>query len=169
LLVDPAGKLPGWQRTVGDQGDRDLKFFDAVLASLREEYKVDDRRVYCTGHSNGGAFTYLLWAARGDVFAAFAPSAAPAGRNLRELKPKPVIHIAGENDTLVKFAWQKQTMDEIRKRNGCANEGKAWAKFCTWYDSKERAPVVTYIHPGTHKFPSEAPEVVVRFFKEVLN
>jgi polyhydroxybutyrate depolymerase len=167
LLVDPAGKQPGWQRTVGDQSDRDLKFFDVVFASLRKEYKVDGRRVYCTGHSNGGAFTYLLWAARGDEFAAFAPSAAPAGRSLRDLKPKPVLHIAGENDNLVKFAWQKQTMDEIRKRNGCATEGKAWAKYCTWYESKDHAPVVTYVHPGTHKFPSEAPPVVVKFFKEI--
>src|SRR5262245_38937988 len=34
-LTDPEGKLPGWQPNVGDQGDRDLKFFDAVLASLK--------------------------------------------------------------------------------------------------------------------------------------
>jgi len=33
-LTDPEGKKPGWQSAVGDQGDRDLKFFDAVLASL---------------------------------------------------------------------------------------------------------------------------------------
>ena len=32
-LTDPQGKLAGWQKTFGDQGDRDLKFFDAVLAT----------------------------------------------------------------------------------------------------------------------------------------
>ncbi|MCB1064357.1 MAG: hypothetical protein KDN20_15745, partial [Verrucomicrobiae bacterium] len=31
-LTDPEGKKPGWQGRPGDQGDRDLKFFDAVLA-----------------------------------------------------------------------------------------------------------------------------------------
>src|SRR5262245_54493239 len=31
-LTDPEGKLPGWQPNVGDQGDRDVKFFEAVLA-----------------------------------------------------------------------------------------------------------------------------------------
>ena len=66
-LSDPQGKLPGWQKTFGDQGDRDLKFFDAVLATLKKDYKVDEKRIYATGHSNGGGFTYLLWAARGDV------------------------------------------------------------------------------------------------------
>src|SRR5438034_8032471 len=56
-LTDPEGKLPGWQSTIGDQNDRDLKFFDAVLASLKSDYKVDERQVYSTGHSNGGGFT----------------------------------------------------------------------------------------------------------------
>ena len=66
-ITDPEGKLAGWQRTPGDQGDRDFKFFDAVLATMKEKYKVDSKRIYCTGHSNGGAFTYLLWANRPEV------------------------------------------------------------------------------------------------------
>src|SRR5438477_4485760 len=37
LLTDPEGKRPGWQSAPGGQGDRDLKFFDAVLASLKSE------------------------------------------------------------------------------------------------------------------------------------
>src|SRR5262245_2152592 len=39
--TDPKGKQPGWQYHVGDQGDRDLHFFDAVLTDLRHRYKVD--------------------------------------------------------------------------------------------------------------------------------
>src|SRR5262249_24828108 len=31
-LTDPQGNRPGWQAAVGDQKDRDLKFFDATLA-----------------------------------------------------------------------------------------------------------------------------------------
>ena len=74
--TDPDGKQPGWQRLAGDQQDRDFKFFDAVLADLKKDYKVDAKRVYATGHSNGGGFTYLLWSTRGDIFAAMGPSAA---------------------------------------------------------------------------------------------
>lgn len=96
-LTDPEGKRAGWQKEVGDQGDRDLKFFDTMLESLKKDYKVDTRRIYATGHSNGGAFTYLLWAARGDRFAAFAPSAAATSReHLSQFKPKPVLHVAGD-------------------------------------------------------------------------
>lgn len=78
-LTDAEGKKAGWQRRPGDQGDRDLKFFDAVLASLKRDYPIDGRRVYATGHSNGGAFVYLLWATRGDALAACAPVATAAG------------------------------------------------------------------------------------------
>lgn len=166
-LTDPEGKKPGWQSTVGDQGDRDLKFFDAVLASMKEKHKIDERRIYSTGHSNGGGFTYLLWAARGDVFAAVAPSAAAAGRSAKDLKPKPVMHIAGENDELVKFAWQQLAMTHLRTLNDCG-EGTPWHdhKLCTVYSSKSGNPVVTMIHPGTHKYPDEAPPLIVKFFKE---
>src|ERR1017187_5426682 len=96
-LTDPEGKRAGWQSVTGAQGDRDLKFFDAMLASIRKDYRVDDKRIYATGHSNGGGFTYLLWAARGEQFAAFAPSSAAAARNLGKLKPTPVMHVAGED------------------------------------------------------------------------
>lgn len=164
-LTDPEGKKPGWQHGLGDQGDRDLKFFDAVLAALKTEYHVDEKRLYATGHSNGGGFTYLLWAARGDRFAAFAPSAAAAPRLLDQLKPKPVLHVAGENDPLVKFAWQQQTLNALRKINECG-AGQPWAKDCTLYESKLGAPVVTFIHPGTHQFPATAPAIIVKFFKQ---
>ncbi len=166
--TDPDGKKPGWQKTVGDQEDRDLKFFDAVLASLKKDYKIDERRVYATGHSNGGGFTYLLWAARGDVFAAVAPCAAGAGgaRGFKDVKPKPVLHVAGEKDPVVPFAGQKRTMDAVRALNGCDAEGEKWATNCTLYPSKAGTPFVAMIHPGNHKFPVEAPELIVKFFQE---
>jgi polyhydroxybutyrate depolymerase len=163
-LTDPEGKRAGWQRTVGDQNDRDLKFFDAVLATLKKDYRLDAKRIYAAGHSNGGAFAYLLWAARGEVSAAVAPSGAAAPRLLKDLKPKPVLHVAGETDPLVRFQWQKLTIDAIRKLNGCG-EGKRWGEHCTLYPSKAGTPVVTYIHPGGHQFPADAPAIIVRFFK----
>jgi polyhydroxybutyrate depolymerase len=165
-LTDPEGKKPGWQRTPGDQGDRDLKLFDAVLASLKKSHKVDETRIYSTGHSNGGGFTYLLWAARGDVFAAVAPSAAAAARNRDALKPKPVLHLAGEKDTLVKYEWQQAMIAHLRKLNGCGEEGKKDGDLVTVYASPSGTPVWTYIHPGGHQFTADAPKVIVKFFKE---
>ena len=167
-LTDPEGKKPGWQSSPGDQGDRDLKFFDAVLAHLKDTYKVDTKRIFSTGHSNGGGFTYLLWQQRPDVFCALAPSAAAAARlgAGAVFKPKPLMHIAGTNDPLVKYAWQEVMMTKVKQVNGCDDEGKPWAKDCTLFPSKTGTPFIAFIHPGDHKFPEEAPPLIVKFFKE---
>ncbi len=164
-LTDPRGNEPGWQAAPGDQGDRDLKFFDAVRARLKQDYDVDAKRIYCTGHSNGGGFTYLLWLARGDVFAAVAPSSA-AARYANRLPPKPALIFAGQNDPLVKFAWQERTMDAVRKVNGCAKTGEPWDKQCTIYPSSRGTPLVTCIFPGGHQFNPAEPALMVKFFKE---
>lgn len=167
-LTDPEGKKPGWQMDVGNQSDRDLKFFDAMLDSFKKESRADANRIYSTGHSNGGGFSYLLWAARYDILAAVAPSAAVLIPRLSaQLKPKPVLHVAGENDNLVKYEWQKLMIKSILKSNQCdADSGKPWDKDCTLYASKTNAPVVTFIHNGTHAFPKEAPALIVKFLKE---
>jgi len=167
VLYDPEGKLSGWQHVVGGQGDRDLKAFDAVLAALRQEYRVDDKRVYATGHSNGGFFVYLLWSARGDQLAAVAPTAAAIVASLGKLTPKPVLHLAGQNDTGVKFPWQQAAIDSLRQLNECG-AGQAWdnAQWCTLYPSKLGTPVVACIHPGGHETPSGCSAMIAKFFKE---
>lgn len=164
-LTDPQGRKAGWQAAAGAQGDRDLKFFDAVLAQLRKVCQVDDKRVFATGHSNGGGFTYLLWAERGDVFAAVAPSAAVA-RHVGKLKPKPAMHLAGRQDALVKFAWQQRMMDAVRSLNGCGERGTVLDDCRTVYASTNGTPFLTYIHSGGHEFDRAATPMIVRFFKE---
>jgi polyhydroxybutyrate depolymerase len=167
-LTDPEGKKPGWQHGAGAEGDRDLKLFDAVMANLKENYKVDVKRVFSTGHSNGGGFTYLLWQTRPEVLCAVAPSAAASARmaDAAAFKPKPAMHIAGTNDELVKYAWQEMAMNRIKQINQCEAEGKPWAKDCMLFPSKVGAPFVAFIHEGTHKFPDEAPALIAKFFKE---
>ena len=164
-LTDPEGKRPGWQKEKGDQKDRDLKFFDEVLKSLKQDYKVDEKRIFSTGHSNGGGFTYLLWSERPDVFAAFAPSGSAALKVRNNLKPKPMLHIAGDNDPLVKYAWQTMMIDSVKKMNQC-EEGKPWEETCTQFPSKIGAPVITFVTSQGHKFPAEAPALIVKFFKQ---
>ncbi len=165
-LVDPDGKMSGWQVRVGDQNDRDLKFVDAILATVKQDYKVDEKRIFSTGHSNGGQFTYLMWAARGDVFAAVAPSAAIPTIDFKDAKPKPVLHVAGETDELVKFNWQKLTIERAKKLNGVDADGKLAGKFCTEYTSKSGPPVVTLIHPGGHRgLPDGTANRIAEFFQ----
>lgn len=165
-LTDPEGKRNGWQPGPGDQSDRDLHFFDAVLASMKKDFPIDEDRIYATGHSNGGAFTYLLWSQRGDTFAAFAPVAATAGLYFLNAKPKPVLHAGSEKDPLVTFAMQERTLKFVKKLNGCDEKGEEWAKGCLRYPSRSGTPLVIYLHDGGHRYPEPAPELIVKFFKE---
>jgi polyhydroxybutyrate depolymerase len=165
-LTDPEGKRSGWQHGPGDQKDRDLNFFDAVLASLKKDYPIDEKRIYATGHSNGGGFTYLLWAKRGDTFAACAPVAAAAGLYFPGAKPKPLFHAASEKDPLVTFAMQQRTLDHVKKLNGCDQQGEEWAKGCLRYPSKNGNSVVVYLHDEGHKYPEATPALIVKFFQE---
>jgi polyhydroxybutyrate depolymerase len=163
-LTDPEGNLPGWLMDA-DSVNRDLKFFDAMLATLQKDYKVDTKRIYATGHSNGGGFTYLLWAMRGDVFAAVAPSASVGGKLTTMLKPKPAMHIMGDADPLVKPEWQRLTCNYLLRLNKCEKTGKKLADYVTEYPSAIGTPFVWYDHPGGHIYPQEANQVVIDFFK----
>jgi polyhydroxybutyrate depolymerase len=166
-LTDKAGDRAGWQGRAGTEGDRDLKFFDVMLAGLRERHRIDPKRIYASGHSNGGGFTCLLWAERGDVFAALAPSSALLGRGggWQKLKPKPLLHVASPQDELVKFAWQQRMLDHVLKLNGCG-AFKPDAMGYTAYPSKSGHDVAVYLHTGGHKYPGDvAPELIVKFFQ----
>jgi len=169
-LVDKEGRMPGWQTSVDSEGGRDIKLFDTIWADLKKEQSVDERRIFSMGHSNGAAFSYLLWQARPEVIAAVGSVAGSLRADTKVASPMPVIHVAGEKDPLVKFAWQKATFAAIRRINGCAEEGKPWAKEgvleATLYPSTKGAPLVTAIHAGGHEYAKGSTELIVRFFKE---
>ena len=80
------------------------------------------------------------------------------------------MHIAGEQDERVPFATQRRAMEAVRKLNECSAEGRPWGKagslVATEYPSATGTPFVAVIHPGTHKYPDEAPELIAKFFKQ---
>lgn len=165
-LIDPQGRWNGWQKFSGDQDDRDLKFYDAMLKTMQDDFHIDEKRVYVTGHSNGGFFAYLLNATRGDTLAAIAPIAGNLNlRDLKAQKPKPVLHVAGEQDAIVKYASQSRSIEEMKRINGCDTEGKSLADGCMLYASKSGTPVITLIHQGGHEIPEKAPARIAEFFK----
>ena len=169
-LVDKEGRMPGWQTTVESEGGRDIKLFDAILADLKKEQPVDARRIFSMGHSNGAAFSYLLWQARPEVIAAIGSVAGGLRGDSKSLPPMPVIHVAGTQDPLVKFTGQQATFAVVKRFNSCTEEGKSWAKEgvldATIFASTKGAPLVTAIHGGGHEYAKGSTELIVRFFKE---
>jgi polyhydroxybutyrate depolymerase len=162
---DPDGYETGWQQESGQFDDRDLRFFDAVLVDLRKAFPVDDNRVYATGFSNGGIFTYLLWGTRAKVFAALAPVATAKSPGVQLAVPMPLLQIGGEQDMNFLLPEQLKSMAIAREVNG-TGAGHSCGEYCTTYDSSRGAPVITYIHPGGHVYPREASQMIVDFFKQ---
>ena len=163
----------GWQLNYGEHGDRDLKFLDAVLATLHEKSAIDDGRIYVTGHSLGGSFIYLLWQTRGDIFAAVAPVATGMQYALTcamppdLMKPKPMLHIAGRRDSIIKFKIQEATVNMVKKMNECDVKPVKWGNnYCAKYPSGAEVPVVAYFHPSGHEMPKDAVTLIIKFFKE---
>jgi predicted esterase len=96
-----------------------------VLAMIRKEFNIDDRRIYLMGHSMGGAGTYYLGSKYGNVWAALAPI-APAAMGMTNDRAKvlqaikdakvPMLVSMGDADEAVPVAnvrtWV-ETMKEL--------------------------------------------------------
>ena len=163
--LERRGGLLGWQVEPGGNGDRDLKLVDAALRSLRETYHIDDDRIYATGYSNGGMFTYLLWAARPGVFAAYAPVAARLRPSVRPQQPRPVLHVAGTRDRVVRYEDQQAAIAVAIEVNG-VDAATPCGAGCTVHGARSAAPVMTWIHPGAHVYPRMTSQRIVSFFRQ---
>lgn len=164
--LETRGGLAGWQVERGESSDRDLKLVDAALASLRGKYNIDADRVYATGFSNGAMFTYLLWAERSAVFAAYAPVAGRLRPSVQPKQPRPVFHVAGERDPQVTFPDQKAAIAVAVGVNGVRDRSTSCGNGCTMYGSGTPAPVMTWIHAGGHEYPRGTSQRIASFFRD---
>src|SRR5262249_50319367 len=83
----------------------DVTFLGKVLEDLPKQAKVDPKRTYVVGMSNGGMMTYKIAA---ELSGRFAAMAAVAGTHLApEWKPvtsaMPVLHMHGTSDQIVAY------------------------------------------------------------------
>jgi polyhydroxybutyrate depolymerase len=117
---------------------------DAFLGRLEAELCVDPRRVYATGHSNGGMFAFRLACELSGRIAAVAPNAAflmnrdldvePAVELFACAPPRPVptLQLHGMADTCAPFAGGSSSglesatrppvsygLETLRAANGC--------------------------------------------------
>ena len=96
-----------------------------VLEMVRDEFNVDDDRIYLTGHSMGGAGTFFLGSKHADIWAAIAP-VAPAAFSMTENRGEilgrlddagvPVMVVHGDEDEAVPVDLARTwvaTMEEI--------------------------------------------------------
>ena len=97
----PTGDTEPLPENLGALSEQDVM---NVFALVREEFNIDDNRMYLWGHSMGGAGTYHLAAQHADLWAAVgvaapAPSASPD--QLDAFRHVPVIVLQGDQDPLI--------------------------------------------------------------------
>ena len=156
--------LRGWVTELG-RSNRDLALVDVAVASLKERFRIDDDRIYATGYSNGGGFTYLLWSERAEMFAGFAPVAARFRDGVLPEVAKPVFVIAGDRDRVVQFEDQQKAFELAIDVNNVRDESMECGNGCTLYGAATGAPVMVWVHHGAHVYPRGASEGIAAFFR----
>lgn len=83
----------------------DVAFIRALIDQLVATYRIDAKRVYATGHSNGGIMSYRLACELSDRIAAIAPNAAALMLDAcTPARAVPVLHMHSKLDQNVPIA-----------------------------------------------------------------
>ncbi len=110
IAVYPAGtgrmedKLLTWNagRCCGSAAQNnvdDVGFVSELIDFMADRYRIDRRRVYATGHSNGAQMSYRLACELADRITAVAPNASQGvPEECRPSRPMPVLHFHGTED-----------------------------------------------------------------------
>jgi polyhydroxybutyrate depolymerase len=154
---------PSWQGRPGELGDRDVQFFDAMLAWLVEHHCIDPHRVFAMGYSNGAAFASVLACTRPTALAGVAiasgrPVCTPSGA-------KPVIIGHGTRDQTIGYDQALQAAQMWSTANGCSAPPKGASTTCAAASSCEAAPVTLCTYAGGHEYNPAFTRSFVEFLK----
>jgi polyhydroxybutyrate depolymerase len=121
----------------------DVSYIDAVIADMRARYKVDDKRIFLLGYSNGGYMTHRMLCERAQMIAAGASINGAAWKDPARCAPSgpaALLEVHGDADEIVQYAG-----GTFRNGGGypSAEEGVArWAKKIGCQGPKKSAPAI---------------------------
>jgi polyhydroxybutyrate depolymerase len=96
---------PHWNARLTISSTDDIGFLTELAGHLQINYKLNSKRTFICGHSNGGFMSYTLASERPDVFRAIGNIAGTmSGISWNTCKPThpiPVLHVHGEADNTV--------------------------------------------------------------------
>jgi polyhydroxybutyrate depolymerase len=138
---------------------------------VAKEWCIDEKRIYATGHSDGGTASLALAVLdkTKKIPAAIAPSAAGwTGKDLEEFQcpaPIPVMIMHGKNDTLFP-GWGAQTSAWWAKCNGCdVTKIKTVEGGCRAYQGCASGGATVYCEgSGGHRDWPNLNRVMLEFF-----
>ena len=99
-----------------DSKVNDVNFIREIVLNLTKDYKLNSKRVFATGMSNGGDMSYLLACTSSDLFTAVAPVAGVMMKdtleNCNPVKKIPIFEIHGTKDSISKFEGDMNNEDK---------------------------------------------------------
>lgn len=136
IIVYPEAVGKSWGITP-EKVNADLAFFDALIAKVTADYKIDPDRVFVLGMSNGGYFAHLVGKERSQTIAAVASHSGPLGLQtlfgVRADRKFPVMIIHGDKDQIFPVEFARENRDKY-KREGhevsyieLPGQGHMWA------------------------------------------
>ena len=162
-----AGYQPSWQGRAGELGDRDLRFFDALIAWLKERHCIDERRLFAFGYSNGASFAGLLACERADRIAglAIASGRLPCAPTV----PKPVAITHGLKDSTAPYAEGVRLATTWAQRNGCKAPPRVGTPGCIEASGCASAPVLMCTSAGGHEYSSAFTRPALELLQKIKN
>ena len=143
-----ASLQPVWQRAPGDMEDRDLAYFDQMIAWLRANHCFDARKLFVMGYSNGAGFTSVLACERASLIAGVAIASGRLACAPAEAKPTIFSH--GLSDATIPYSNGVEAAAAWSSRNKCGAPPKRGAPGCFAADSCADAPVTMCTFEGGH-------------------
>jgi len=106
-------------------GDQDTKWITQIIDQMYTDYKIDKKRVYLSGFSMGGMFTYNAMSKIADKIAAFAPT---SGTNVmgasKAQRPVPIIHPHGTTDDVLHYSDVEGFIKNYRDQFHCPSQAE---------------------------------------------
>ncbi|MEP6924522.1 MAG: PHB depolymerase family esterase [Pyrinomonadaceae bacterium] len=133
----------------------DVAFVKALIDSLEKDYRIDNKRIFATGISNGAIFSHYLAANMSEKIAAIAPVAGgiaePFDQQFKLKEPVSVFVIQGTSDPLVPYnGGEIASKISFGKSRGKVIGTDETIRLWTEQDNTKRNPI-TGILPDSDK------------------
>lgn len=147
FLTWNAGGVKGWG---GVTKANDLQFLNAVLDDLPKRVRVDTKRIYATGMSNGAMMCYRLASELSQRIAAIAPvSGTMAVPKNNAKRPMPILHFHGTKDTLVPYGGPNRSTPARFQFKSVEDTIKTWVKFNQCKETPDTKKIADRFMDGT--------------------
>ncbi|HEX2955276.1 MAG TPA: PHB depolymerase family esterase [Chitinispirillaceae bacterium] len=130
IVVYPSAINKSWDMS----GTNDFTFLMAIIDTVDKQYKIDRKRIYSCGFSQGGFMTFNLACRYSDVFAAIAPTSGNMSGNCTLKRPMSMRLTFGTNEGF--SGGTAAFMQNVTK----------WLDMCNC----PKTPVVTRPYPSTN-------------------